>query len=301
MNSNLNSSRSNVKRPVIENWTEFYASSAPHKNIPWVINQNDKYKIGWDIFIMAILVLIIVVMPARIAFVESEPLEWQIAFYAVDFLFLIDIILWFFTSYTDPYKQIEITSHKNIAINYTKTWFFIDFLSTFPIDAIMTSHNLNDLFRFARIGKIYKLIRLFRLMKVFKLIKGNKKLMTQFSERLRINSGTERLVFFSFFFGIFLHVSTCLFIMLGSLSDEDEPASWLDLYQDMKPHQVYIVSAYYVITTTSTVGYGDISPENTYERLYGCALMLIGVISFTFISGALSSILSSYDIKQAAL
>lgn len=40
---------------------------------------------------------------------------------------------------------------------------------------------------------------------------------------------------------------------------------------------------------------------NTYERLYGCALMLIGVLSFTFISGALSSILSSYDIKQAAL
>lgn len=89
--------------------------------------------------------------------------------------------------------------------------------------------------------------------------------------------------------------------MLSTISVTDESSSWIDSYQDLNQVQTYIVSVYYVMTTTSTVGYGDISPANTFERLYGCALMLIGVLSFTFISGALSSILSSYDIKQAAL
>lgn len=161
--------------------------------------------------------------------------------------------------------------------------------------------DLNDLFRFVRIGKMYKLIRLFRLIKILKLIKSNKRLVHHFSERMRINSGTERLAFFSFFFIIFLHVSSCLFIMLGVASEDFDESRWIDKYQDKNDIETYIIAVYFVLTTTATVGYGDISPTNTYERLYGCALMLIGVLSFTFISGALSSILSSYDIKQASL
>jgi hypothetical protein len=69
---------------------------------------------------------------------------------------------------------------------------------------------------------MYKLIKLARLIKIFKLVKSNKKLVNHFSERMRINSGTERLVFFSFFFMIFLHVSSCLFIMLGALEDDED-------------------------------------------------------------------------------
>ncbi len=60
---------------------------------------------------------------------------------------------------------------------------------------------------------------------------------------------------------------------------------------------MYIVSCYFVLTTTATVGYGDICPMSTFERLYCMVLMLIGVLTFTFISGALSSILQSIDVK----
>jgi len=64
---------------------------------------------------------------------------------------------------------------------------------------------------------------------------------------------------------------------------------------------MYVVSCYFVLTTTATVGYGDISPKSTLERLYCMVLMITGVMIFTFISGALSSILSSIDTKQAGL
>jgi hypothetical protein len=87
---------------------------------------------------MAILLVVIMIVPARLAFVEDDPISWQITFYTVDAIFAVDIVLWFFTSYTDPYKQVEITSHKMIAINYFKTWFFVDFVSTFPVDAIVS-------------------------------------------------------------------------------------------------------------------------------------------------------------------
>ena len=50
-----------------------------------------------------------------------------------------------------------------------------------------------------------------------------------------------------------------------------------------------------------TVGYGDIAAFNTAERFCCIVMMLIGVVSFSYTTGALASIISSNDSKQAAL
>jgi len=55
------------------------------------------------------------------------------------------------------------------------------------------------------------------------------------------------------------------------------------------------------VTTITTVGYGDIAAENTIERIICIILMITGVISFSFASGSLSSILSNYDQSVAIL
>ncbi len=65
--------------------------------------------------------------------------------------------------------------------------------------------------------------------------------------------------------------------------------------QDNNDFQLYISAFYFTVATIVSVGYGDISPANTLERSYVVFLMLIGVVSFSFTTGALSSIISSYD------
>jgi hypothetical protein len=57
--------------------------------------------------------------------------------------------------------------------------------------------------------------------------------------------------------------------------------------------EIYIYSSYFIVTTMTTVGYGDQSANTTPERIFISILMICGVIVFTFISGALSSILST--------
>ena len=116
----------------------------------------------------------------------------------------------------------------------------------------------------------------------------------------------ERLLFLGFFMIFFFHITACLFVLLADLAvyiDDDETLkhSWIydNDYQNLEPIDKYIVSTYFVITTVSTVGYGDISATTTFERVYCACLMLFGVTIFTFISGALSSILSNYDHQQA--
>lgn len=56
-----------------------------------------------------------------------------------------------------------------------------------------------------------------------------------------------------------------------------------------------MLSIYFTISTVTTVGYGDNAAHTTPERIFCIVLMVLGVIVFTFVSGALSSMLSSYD------
>ena len=65
--------------------------------------------------------------------------------------------------------------------------------------------------------------------------------------------------------------------------------------------ELYATSFYYTVSTITTVGYGDISGQNTLERLICIIIMIIGVISFSFATGSLSSILQNYDQANAKL
>jgi len=132
---------------------------------------------------MLILVLTTFIVPYRLAFVPEDTIEWVVLYYFFDFMFFIDVWFCFFTTYTDSYKQIEVTDHKKIAKNYVTGWFFIDLMSIFPFDAILDGNsNANSLIRVARIGKMYKVVRLFRLVKILKLVKSNRRLVHHFSE-----------------------------------------------------------------------------------------------------------------------
>lgn len=56
-----------------------------------------------------------------------------------------------------------------------------------------------------------------------------------------------------------------------------------------------------MIQTITTVGYGDINPVNSKERIYTLFVMIVGVVSFAFISGSVAAIMQSYDeenVKQ---
>lgn len=69
----------------------------------------------------------------------------------------------------------------------------------------------------------------------------------------------------------------------------------------MEDTELYVTSFYYTTTTILTVGYGDITAVSLYEKLLCIVLMIIGVISFSFATGALSSIISNYDSSEASL
>ena len=91
----------------------------------------------WDVWILALLLLISIVVPWRLAFYDESDVGWQVAWFIIDSFFFLDIILTFFTSVTDPKSFKEITDRKDIAVIYLKSWFIIDLLSVLPIDLFL--------------------------------------------------------------------------------------------------------------------------------------------------------------------
>jgi potassium voltage-gated channel Eag-related subfamily H protein 8 len=54
-------------------------------------------------------------------------------------------------------------------------------------------------------------------------------------------------------------------------------------------------SCYFILTTVSTVGYGDYLPKNVYEFAFDVIIMLIGVGTFSYIMGSLNASIEDYN------
>ena len=101
------------------------------------------------------------------------------------------------------------------------------------------------------------------------------------------------------------NIIACFWIFIARISHDDPEDidnhdyvhSWIEAgeFSDLTPSELYATSCYFTITTITTVGYGDISGKNTLERVICIFLHLIGVLSYSFTSGAMTSILDSYD------
>lgn len=96
------------------------------------------------------------------------------------------------------------------------------------------------------------------------------------------------------------HTSSRVFV---ARFDPASKSNWIynGSFQDFDDLSLYVAAFYFTVTTIVTVGFGDIHAVNMAEMLICIFLMLIGVISFSFATGALSSIISNYDSSQAQL
>jgi potassium voltage-gated channel Eag-related subfamily H protein 8 len=73
------------------------------------------------------------------------------------------------------------------------------------------------------------------------------------------------------------------------------------IFDDYTADEKMILSLYYALTTLSTVGYGDVVPIHYYEKIFGVAIMILGIAFFSYIMGNFNDVLINYDYKMGIL
>ena len=56
--------------------------------------------------------------------------------------------------------------------------------------------------------------------------------------------------------------------------------------------EIYINAFYFILTTITTVGYGDINGTTTYELLFSMCVEFVGLTFFSFLTGTISVMFS---------
>merc|ERR1719183_323051 len=116
---------------------------------------------------MILLFYISLALPYSLGF--GQPDELSTMDRVFDFVFCVDVVLNFRTSYVDS-DEYTILDGREIGCRYLKTWFLLDFMSSVPFDLLTAG--LMPSFQPAKLLKMGKVAKVMKLLKINNMLKG---------------------------------------------------------------------------------------------------------------------------------
>jgi len=278
----------NAENDVVKKVSAPFWFSSPRATI----NPTSDAMANWDKTIMGVLLYTALVTPFEVSFLTPS---WGVMFYinrCVDTIFVVDIV---FTFLLDPgndetKKSDGLPSHSKIAKAYLTGWFAVDVISCTPFDAfsiMMEGTAVEDI-------KFLRTLRLFRLVKLVRLLRATR-MFDRWEDSLAINFAALSLTKSCTMVFMFSHWFACLWYITAYI--EDAPTNWLTAggFQDYNTFEFYIASWYFSVMTMSTIGYGDISPVTSIERVVACIMMLVGAGIYAYVVGSITTTVQSME------
>ncbi len=218
-------------------------------------------------------------------------------YFFLDALFLLDIIVWFCRGYYTKEEEKLIKNRKLIFNNYICGWFLTDFIAGLPFNAlylyyckkspnkICYTYDKDNLFNFLI------LIRCLKAIKIFKVSSRKRNqfvtyLMEYFSELSLLDNSIDLIIKISSVI-LGLHIMSCAHIFIGKHTFP----GWIykNNFQDYSLLNLYMISLYYLITTMTTVGYGEIQMDSMVEVVFRIILLAVGIICYSWIISSISN------------
>lgn len=263
----------------------------------WILNPQRPLRKYWDLYMLLVLVYVATVSVFVISFLGvvlwDSPWFWIERI--IDLSFAADIVLSFITAY-EHHGKLEYDPAK-IARHYISTWLVPDVLSTFPweVFSLLQKHAdgpvLLQLPRFLRLLRVLKLVRIVRVLRLEKAV-------TEIEVALRLKYGYIRMLWLVISVSLIAHWFACLFYFFGAVSSGEE--SWISVEgvpQDL--FGLYITALYFSVYTITTIGFGDVTPENTLERTYTTFIMLLGAATFAFVLSQVGNLVEDLNVASA--
>jgi len=263
--------RKKVKMPPIalpRSGSVILARGDPQQRIK-VLKPNSWLRSLWDFLILIFVLYNTVVIPLTLAYARLLDKNVLSAMegidIAVDVFFTLDIILSFFTAYTNSRGEL-ITDNRMIAKKYLRTFFAIDVLAVLPFDlfeSLFRTADAQDVNLATRWIPLLKLPRLLRLSRVMRLL-----------DRFEF-ANVWKIIRLLFVLIMIAHFLACLWYLLV----EYDELWWEPYIQAAQLHNVTLFGVTSVSSVNaSTLHAGDmLGLAETYAIcLYNAFIMLVG-------------------------
>lgn len=257
-------------------------------------------KIVWDWLILIFILYTATSIPFMVCFkFNSDPMT--IADTVVDVMFLVDIFLNFHTSYVDEDGTIVFDTQR-IRRTYFRSWFLVDFITSLP-------YGLMGLLM-AR-GAVTGITDLISFLKAFRLLRLNRvvRALDQYLEY-----GFITLILWMLFFCLCAHWMACIFYLIADHYDKFADIGWVRAMSEATQQQLLIIngtiiespslaslymsSLYFSLTSLTSIGFGNIAPNTTAEKIFSCVTMIFGGLCYAVIFGQVTAIVQQSQKKS---
>ncbi|XP_012556302.2 potassium voltage-gated channel unc-103 isoform X1 [Hydra vulgaris] len=253
----------------------------------FIILHYSVYKAIWDWFILLLVMYTAIATPYMVTFLSGTNKLLTLIDTVIDFIFLIDILLNFRTSFVDSSNEVVYNPYR-IAKNYLKGWFILDFLAAFPFQLICLILKTNQTTVLISLGKSARLRRLVRITRK----------VDMYSEY-----NIALLLLLVFGFTLIAHWFACLWYAIGVKEcTSQNNLGWLaklnnDLNNTYNRTEgldlttTYLTALYFTLSSMTSVGFGNVSANTNIERLFTIIIMLAGALMYAIIFGNITAII----------
>ncbi|PVD26093.1 hypothetical protein C0Q70_13761 [Pomacea canaliculata] len=277
-----------------------YRLEAP-KTPPHIILHYCLFKTVWDWIILILTFYTAVMVPYNAAFkIKNDNMSLLVLDSMVDFVFFIDIVLNFHTTFVGLSGEVISDPHI-IRTNYLKSWFVIDMLSCLPYDIFNAFQNVDD--GVSTLFSTLKVIRLLRLGRVVRKLDHY------------LEYGAAMLVLLILIFILFAHWFACIWYSIGYTElASGVTYGWLqdlsnltrlpfvfnnttysdDLNGGPPTEMRYLTALYFTLSCMTGVGFGNVSANTQTEKLFSVFMMIIGALLYALIFSNVTTIFQQF-------
>eukprot|EP00977_Amphora_coffeiformis_P007977 scaffold1799_cov191-Amphora_coffeaeformis.AAC.9 len=257
---------------------------------PW----NPRYKLWWG-FTVACTILTAFYETYMVAFEPGGQVSGPAPGlgFGLIVIFAMDIAVNFNLAFYDCHDEI-VYERSQIVRNYWKSgMLLVDALGVFPFSVVVlaVAGKIGQDTSQTQYLSLFRLIRLVRLYRVKQLYDT-----LQYSTKVSFMTLTLTRNFAVAL--VWTHFNACVFYFIARQHDFHGDDTWIGGSLDgTNPFERYILSLYWSITTFTTVGYGDFSPVNEIEQVFGMLYMMLNIILQAWFIGSITLLIVKQDEK----
>ncbi|XP_017347379.1 potassium/sodium hyperpolarization-activated cyclic nucleotide-gated channel 1 [Ictalurus punctatus] len=272
----------------------------------WIIHPYSDFRFYWDLIMLIMMMGNLIIIPVGITFFsEQTTTTWLVFNVASDTIFLVDLVMNFRTGIVNEESSEIILDPKVIKMNYLKSWFVVDFLSSIPVDYIFLivekgfDSEVYKTARALRIVRFTKILSLLRLLRLSRLIRYIHQWEEIFHMTYDLASAVVRIFNLIGMMLLLCHWDGCLQFLVPLLQDFP-PDCWVSLNGMVNDSwgKQYSYALFKAMSHMLCIGYGARAPVSMSDLWITMLSMIVGATCYAMFVGHATALIQSLDSSR---